>query len=225
MNCLQLLGATIAMVTICALLSHAKVYENVSCGARKHQVGIYVFSIFKTIYASAFRRRRNYVFGLSVRPSLRPSARPSVRPSEAWNALFSPVHGSVCPSDQPWPFCGMSVRLSVRPAVRPSVRLSWEVSGHLPRTHEGMNWIFACWCTLATIRTVQFMVTVCWFFKFWRYFDSVKQAKFGVSVHLLENARREWPKILHVDVSWQPSELVSLWSWSVEFSNFGTILT
>ena len=57
-------------------------------------------------YASAFRRRRHYVFRLSVRPS--------VRPSEAWNALFWPVHGSVGPPNQPWPFYGMSVRLSVR---------------------------------------------------------------------------------------------------------------
>ena len=44
-------------------------------------------------YASAFRRWRHYVFGLSVRPS--------VRPSEAWNTLFWPVHGSVGPPDQP----------------------------------------------------------------------------------------------------------------------------
>ena len=40
-------------------------------------------------YASAFRRRRHYVFGLSVRPS------------EAWNTLFWPVHGSIGPPDQP----------------------------------------------------------------------------------------------------------------------------
>ena len=46
--------------------------------------------------------------------------RPSVRPSEAWNTLFPPAHGSVGPSDQPWPFYGMSVRPS------------GEVSGHLP---------------------------------------------------------------------------------------------
>ena len=52
--------------------------------------------------------RRHYVFGLSVCLS------------EAWNTLFPPVHGSVGPSEQPWPFCGMSVRLSR------------EVSGHLP---------------------------------------------------------------------------------------------
>ena len=71
-------------------------------------------------YASAFRRRRHYVFGLSVRPS--------VRPSEAWNTLFWPEHRSVGPPDQPLPFYGMSVRPSVRLSVRPS----GEVSGHLP---------------------------------------------------------------------------------------------
>ena len=36
---------------------------------------------------------------------------------------------------------------------------------------------------------------------------------------------REWPEILHADVSWPSSELISLWSQSVDFSNFGTILT
>ena len=85
---------------------------------------------------------------------------PSVRPSgESWNNLFSPVHGSVVPSDQPWPLCGMS--------VRPSVCPSGEVSGHLP-----------------------------------------------------ENAWREWSEILHVDVSWARSELIRLWSWSVDFPPF-----
>ena len=34
-----------------------------------------------------------------------------VRPSEAWIiTLFPPVHGFVRPSDQPWPFFGLSVR-------------------------------------------------------------------------------------------------------------------
>ena len=75
-------------------------------------------------YASAFRRRRHYVFGLSVRPS--------VRPSEAWNNLFSPEHGSVGPCDQPWPFCGMSVRPSVCPSVRPE-----RFPGICRRTHGG----------------------------------------------------------------------------------------
>ena len=66
------------------------------------------------LYASAFRRRRHYVFGLSVRPSVRLS----VGPSKAWNSLFWPAHGSVGPPDQPWPFYGMTVRLSICPSVR-----------------------------------------------------------------------------------------------------------
>ena len=60
-------------------------------------------------YASAFRRRRHYVFELSVCLS--------VRPSEAWNTLFWPVHGSVGPPDQPWPFYGMSVRPERFPVI------------------------------------------------------------------------------------------------------------
>ena len=46
-----------------------------------------------------------------------------------------------------------------------------------------------------------------------------------VSGHLLKNAWRDLPEILHADVSWPSSELISLWSWSVDFANFGTILT
>ena len=47
--------------------------------------------------------------------------RPSVRPSEAWNTLFWPVHRSVGPPDQLWPFYGMSVRPSFRPARFPGI--------------------------------------------------------------------------------------------------------
>ena len=46
-----------------------------------------------------------------------------------------------------------------------------------------------------------------------------------VSGHLPENALRDWPEIWYADVSWPSSELISLWLWSVDFSNFGTILT
>ena len=46
-----------------------------------------------------------------------------------------------------------------------------------------------------------------------------------VSGHFPDNALRDWPEILHADVSWPPSEQISLWPWSVDFSNFGTILT
>ena len=53
----------------------------------------------------------------------------------------------------------------------------------------------------------------------------MKRVKFGVSGHFPENLWRKWPKMLHVDVSWPPSELISLWLQSVYFSNFGAILT
>ena len=69
------------------------------------------------------------------------------------------------------------------------------------------------------------MVTVCWFFQFWHYFDFVKRVKFGVSGHFPENPWRKRPEILQADVSWPPLELVSLCLRSVDFSNFGTILT
>ena len=78
----------------------------------------------------------------------------SARPSEAWNTLFLPVHGSIGPSDQPWPFCGMSVRPSVCPSVRRGFRA-------FPRERmEGIAWNFACWCILSTSRIHQFMVAV-----------------------------------------------------------------
>ena len=56
-------------------------------------------------------------------------------------------------------------------------------------------------------------------------FDFVKRVKCEVSGHLPENAWREWPVILHVDVSGQLSGLVSLWSRFVDISNYGTTLT
>ena len=46
-----------------------------------------------------------------------------------------------------------------------------------------------------------------------------------VSGHLPEKAWREWPEMSHADVSWPPSELIRLWSQSVEFSFFGTFWT
>ena len=42
-----------------------------------------------------------------------------------------------------------------------------------------------------------------------------------VSGHLPENTWREWPEILHADISGPSSELISLWPWSVDFSNLG----
>ena len=72
---------------------------------------------------------------------------------------------------------------------------------------------------VAAIKSLRFAL-----FKFWHYFHLVKQVQFGVSGHFPENALREWLESLHADAFWPP-ELIMLWSQSVDFSNFGTILT
>ena len=54
---------------------------------------------------------------------------------------------------------------------------------------------------------------VCWFSSFW-HFDLVKQVKFAISGHFLENTREEWPQIWHVDVFWRFSEHIYIWFWS-----------
>ena len=156
-------------------------------------------------------------------------------PLAAWGIMFS-----VCPSIRslkyPLSTCTW-VHLSIRPtvivlrhvspSVCPSIRLSVRrgFRAFAGERMEGTTWNVACWCILTTIRTDKLMIMVYWFLKFWHYFDLVKQVKFGVSSPLPKNTKMEWPEILHADVSWPPSELISLWSRSVDFSNFGTILT
>ena len=53
----------------------------------------------------------------------------------------------------------------------------------------------------------------------------MKGVKFGVSGHFLKNAWKKWPEILHAGVFWPPTDTIRLWSWSVDFSNFGVILS
>ena len=103
------------------------------------------------------RRRRHYVFGLSIRPSVRP--KPEIPLLTCTWVRWS---------TRPTVTVLWHIRPSVRPSVWTSVHPSGEVSGHLP-----------------------------------------------------ENAWREWPEILHADVSWPSSELISLWPRSVDFSYFG----
>ena len=105
-------------------------------------------------YASAFRRRRHHVFGLSVRPSVRlsvpPSVRPSVRPKPeipSFDLYIGPlVHltnryrFTACPS----------VRPSVCPSVRPSVRRGFRAFAG--ECMEGLAWNFTCWCILTIFR-------------------------------------------------------------------------
>ena len=206
-------------------------------------------------YASAFRRRSIMFsgcpsvrpkpeipsFGLYMGPLVHPTNRnrltacPSVRP-ERFTGICRRMHGGISLKFymlmyldhlQNWLVYGHGLLIFI------ILALFWlNETGQIwgfrvfPGEHmEGMAWNFACWCILTTFRTDQFMATVCWFFLFWRYFDLVKRVKFGVSGYSPENTWREWPEILHADVSWPLSELISLWPRSVDFSYFGAILT
>ena len=82
-------------------------------------------------YASAFRRRRHYVFGLSVRPSVRLSVRPSVRSLKYPLLTCTWVRWSTRPTVTVLRH-GMSVRPSVCPSVRPE-----RFPGICRRTHGG----------------------------------------------------------------------------------------
>ena len=99
-----------------------------------------------------------------------------------------------------------------------------EVSGHLNAWREWPEILYAdvSWSSSELIRLWSRSVD---FPPFGTTLTKMKRVKFGVSGHFPDNAWREWPEILYADVSWPLSELISLWSRSVEFYNFGTILT
>ena len=46
-----------------------------------------------------------------------------------------------------------------------------------------------------------------------------------VSRHFFGNSWKEWPAIWHADVSRPPSELIRIWSRSIDFPSFSTTLT
>ena len=101
----------------------------------------------KVCYASAFRRRRHYVFGLSVRPSVRSLKYPLLTCTwvrwSTWPTVTVLRH--VRPSVRP------SIRLSVCPSVRPSVRRGFRAFAG--ERMEGLAWNFTCWCILTIFRT------------------------------------------------------------------------
>ena len=109
----------------------------------------------------------------------------------------------------------MTVLRHVRPSVCLILALFWlsetgQIWGFRAFPGERMEEMalnFTRWCILTIFRTDKFMARFCWFLLSWCYFDLVKWVKFEVSGHFLENA-------------WK-----SLWPWSVDFSNFGDILT
>ena len=71
---------------------------------------------------------------------------------------------------------------------------------------------------------MQILAMVCWFSSFWHHFDLVKQVKFGVSGDFLQNAWEEWLEFWYADVSWLHFQLLTFWSWSVDFRHFDGIL-
>ena len=100
----------------------------------------------------------------------------------------------------PLPLGAGGIMLSVRPSIRPKPEIT---SFHLymgPLVHPTNR---DCFAACPSVR------------------PSVRLSVEEVPGHLPENAWREWSKILHVDVSWAPSELIRLWSWSVDFPNLG----
>ena len=99
-------------------------------------------------------------------------------------------------------------------------RVEFSVSGHFPKNAWGNGMEF---CRLMYPFHLQNWLhfshglLMLFFFSFWHYFDLVKQVEFGISRHFLENAWRNWPEILHADVSRTSSELIILWSWLLIF--------
>ena len=137
-----------------------------------------------------------------------------VRPSEAWNTLFRPIHGSVGPPDQPWLFYGMSVRPSVRPERFPGIY--WRTHGGNDRKFHMLMYLdyLQNWLDYSHSLLIFLLLT-----------PLNETGQIGVSVHFSDNTWREWPAMLHADVFWPPSELICSRPGSVDFSNFGTILT
>ena len=103
-----------------------------------HKIGkcaLFCWGYVITFYASAFRRRRHYVFGLSVRPSVRP--KPEI---PSFDLHMGPL---VHPTNRN--------RFTACPSVRPSVRRGFRAFAG--ERMEGMAWNFTCWCILTVFRT------------------------------------------------------------------------
>ena len=93
------------------------------------------WSCFPACYASAFRRRRHYVFGLSVRPSVRP--KPEI---PSFDLYMGPL---VHPTNRN--------RFTACPSVSPSVRRGFRAFAG--ERMEGMARNLTCWCILTIFRT------------------------------------------------------------------------
>ena len=160
------------------------------------------------IYMHFERHCRHYVFGLSVRPSVLRMKYPLS--TCTW----------VCWSIQPTVTILRHVRLSIPLSIRRGFRafdgecmmgMDWNICLLMYLDHF-QNWLhyghsLLIFQILTLIR------------------HSEKGEIWGFQIFSTKKTFREWLEILYFDVSWPPSELVSLWSWFVGVSHFGGILT
>ena len=135
-----------------------------------------------------------------------------LKQSKVFIRLIYPTHSSVKKFFMPPPLGAGGIMFSGSPSVLPSARIL---------NYPLLTCTWVRWSIRPTVTVLQYVrpsvcpSSVC---------PSVHPSR-EVSGHLPENAWREWPEILHVDVSWPSSELVSLWPRSVDFSHFSAILT
>ena len=118
----------------------------------------------------AFRRPMHYVFALFVRPS--------DPPFEAQNRFFPPIHFSVGPSAQAWPFVWTSVWRGFRAFPGKHIQRNGLQFRMLMYPDELQSWLG--------------FVYGLFIFLFLHYFDLVKWVKFGVSRHFIETAKKAW---------------------------------
>ena len=142
----------------------------------------------------------------------------------SWKMFFITFHQSFMPPPLGAGGIMFSGCPAFRPAVCPSLRPE-RFPGICRRRHGGNGLKFCMLMYLGPPQNWLGYSHALLIFLLLAPFELVKRVKFGVSGHFWENIWRELPEILHADVFWPLSELFSLWSWSHDFSNFGTILT
>ena len=111
----------------------------------------------------------------SVRPTVtvlqhvRPSVRPEKFPGICWRThggndlkFFMLMYLDHLQNQLDYG-CGLSIFLLLVLLWLSETGQIWGCWAFLGDCMEGICWNFACWCILATFRTDEFMVTVCWF--------------------------------------------------------------
>ena len=148
---------------------------------------------------------------------------PSVRPS-VWSLKYLLLTCTwVRWSTRPTMTILRHVRPSVPLSVRPSVRRGFRA---FPGERmEGMAWNFTCWCVLTTLQNWLVYGRGLLIFLILALFWLSETGQIWGIQAFTEERIEEMAWNLHAGVSWPSPELISLWPRSVDFSNFGTILT